>query len=882
MREKCLITIVFIFSSVISAFAQQQIRGKITDTKGLPVSSVNITLKNNQGLVSGFSSSDKDGAYHIKVTEFTDGLVLTLTAIGYQTKTIAITGLDRNYNIILTESEINLKTVVVKNRPEITVNGDTLNYKVSDFAGKQDRTIGEVLKKMPGIVIAENGKITYNGKDISNLYIDGDNILDDRYTIGTKIPHSAVDKVQVIEKDQPVKMLRKNNISQDVALNLVITEKGRLNLMGDAALGLGVPEKFDGSGTALLFKKDIKFINNIQGNNIGIDPGIELTGYNMAGYLNKTDNHKPGYFLSAGAAGVPLLPENRSLFNKSGLINLNDLYKLNKDLQVRASIAYLYDQRNQQYNKSSATYLSGQTINYNEQQDNIIRLQKLRAQLNFTGNTEKYYLNNILLLTYAPVNTNSNLVINNTPANQYLKQQTFDVSNELSYSKKLESANALNFYSLLSSSSQPELLHVKPGLNEAILNNGIPYDGLNQYVKTPTFFNHNYVSFSLVKNKFTQTYKGGFSVQQQKLNSGLYGIQNGKDALVSKDMINHLDWLKTKLYTEADYEYAGEKLKGSVSIPVSYHKIGYSDRDRALDKSLSKIFINPLLSIRYQTGFENYLSANYSFKNELGTIEDIYQGTILKNYRSLFANNAPVSEQHAHLISAGYDFKKTTELFFLNLKASYKNTALNTISSYTISNQTQQRIVLPLKNKNSDLSAEANASKYIFNWSTTVNTGISYTQSRFEQLQNEELLPITSSTFSFRAGMETKLTSFLKWSYHANYSTNQNSSTGFKTSYQQLNQKSSLTVTGLNNLLMTVSAEHILTHQSEMAGLSYLFTDINVQYKLKALHTDLQFGLTNLANIKKFEAINNSANTSTSGTYYIPGRAAMLKAIFAF
>lgn len=882
MREKCLITIIFVFSSVIAAFAQQQITGKITDIKGLPVPSVNITLKNNKGLVSGFSTSDKDGTYHIKRTEFTDGLVLTVTAIGYETRTTAVTGLNRNYNIVLTESEINLKTVVVKNRPVLTVNGDTLNYKVSDFAGKQDRTIGEVLKKMPGIVIAENGKITYNGKDISNLYIDGDNILDDRYNIGTKIPQSAVEKVQVIEKDQPVKMLRKNNISQDVALNLVITEKGRLNLMGDAATGLGVPGKFDASGTALLFKKDVKFINNVQGNNIGIDPGIELTGYNMAGYPDKTGNNKPGYFLSAGAAGVPLLPENRSLFNKSGLINLNDLYKLNKDLQIRASIAYLYDQRNQQYKKSSATYLSGQTINYNEQQDNDIRLQKLRAQFNFNGNTEKYYLNNILLLAYAPVTTNSNLVINSIHANQYLKQQTFDVSNELNYSKKLESANAVNFYSLLSSSSQPELLSVKPGLNEAILNNGAPYEGLNQYVKIPTLFNNNYLSFSLVKNRFTQTYKGGFSIQQQKLKSGLYSIQHNTEIPISKDMVNDLNWLKTKLYMEADYEYAGEKLKGSVSIPLSYHKIGYNDPDRTLNKSLDKIFINPLLNIRYQTGSENYVSANYSFKNDLGTIEDIYQSTILKNYRSLFANNAPVSEQHAHHISAGYDFKKTTELFLFNLKASYKNTSLNTISSYTISNQTQQRIILPLKNKNTDLSVEANASKYIFNWGSTINTGISYSQNKFDQLQNEELLPITSRTFSFRAGVETKLTSFLKWSYNANYSTNQNSSIGFKTSYQQLNQKSSLTVTGVNNLLMTISAEHILTHQSEMAGLSYLFTDINAQYKLKALHTDLQFGITNLADIKKFEAINISANTFTSGTYYIPGRVAMLKATFTF
>ena len=64
--------------------------------------------------------------------------------------------------------------------------------------------------------------------------------------------------------------------------------------------------------------------------------------------------------------------------------------------------------------------------------------------------------------------------------------------------------------------------------------------------------------------------------------------------------------------------------------------------------------------------------------------------------------------------------------------------------------------------------------------------------------------------------------------------------------------------------------------------LKYLFADFNMRYRLVKYKTDLEFGVTNLANIKKFEANYLSANSFSSGTYYIPGRVAMMKATFSF
>ncbi|MDQ0638862.1 hypothetical protein QF042_002427 [Pedobacter sp. W3I1] len=594
----------------------------------------------------------------------------------------------------------------------------------------------------------------------------------------------------------------------------------------------------------------------------------------------------PTGLLSTGAAGVPSLPQSRYLFNKAGLINLNNLYKFNQDLQLRANLSYLYDQRDQQYSKFSETYLSGQTISYSESQHNAINPQKLRTQFNLNGNADKYYLNNNFVLDYAPFKTSSGFVINYVAANQILRQETLDISNEFNYRKKLKSDDVINLYSYLNRTTQPEILNITPGLNADILNNGNSYLGLSQYIKIPTWYTNNYASFAFVKNNFVQTYKAGFNVQQQQLNSELYRTQNNQQTeLVSDNAVNDLDWFKTKLYADATYEFTNDKLKAGLSLPLSYNQINYRDELNQLDKSLHKLFLNPSFNLKYQTSPENYVTANYAFRNDLGGIDDVYRGTILKNYRSLFANNAPISESKTHNVGASFNFRKAMQMLFINLTANYSDAELNTISSYSLSNNTQQRVVLPLSNHIRTLSFSTNASKYLFDLRSTVNVGINFSQRKYDQLQNNERFAFNAQTVSYKAGIEAKITSFINWSYLTNFSVTDNKAqiaNGIKTNFQQLRQQSTLAIATLKNVYLNLSAEHLFTHQSTQPNLKYLFADMNIKYKLLKMKTDLEFGVTNLANIKRFDAIYLSANSLTNGTYYIPGRVAMLKATFNF
>ncbi len=880
------LTLLFFLIGIAATVAQKQIKGQVKDTYSKPITGANVSLKNKESKILIFTKTDENGNFTLSYSDDTKIYSIEVSIIGFEKQTIVIVDLTKSLQIIMRESNINLKTVVVKNKPALTLKGDTLNYKTSDFADKQDRTIGDVLKKMPGITVEEDGKVSYNGKGISNLYIDGDNVLNDRYNIGTKsITHGVVDKVQVIEKDQPIKMLRKNNTSEDVALNLVIKDEAKLKIMGDIKPGLGTPKRYDGEANAMMFKKNFKFINNIKGNNIGVDPAIDLTSHNLSNYLKRLENNKPSNFLSAGAAGVPTLPQSRTLFNNAALINLNNLYKFNPDLQLRANISYVHDKREQIYNKLSETYLQNQTITFNESQVNHIRPQKLQAEFNLNENTENHYLNNSLIANYSPTLTNSAVVINGIAAQQSLHQQQFDLSNELSYRKKLKSDNILNFYSYFNKSTQPETLNIKPGLNEEILNSSNSFAALDQYIELPSWFTNNFISFAIVKNKITQTFKTGFNYQKQDLNSTLYKTQNNQTVeLVGNNMSNDLNWTKNKIYAETALEYTSEKFKVGLFVPLSYNSIRYNDLSKTLNKNLQKVFFNPRVSVTYQTSVENYITANYSLSNDLGGLDDIYQGTILKNYRSLFANNAPLTERKTHSISTGFNYKKAIQMLFINFNASYNNSTQNTISSYVLTNNTQQRIVLPLINDMQSLTLSANMSKYLFNWRSTVNFGINFSLNKFDQLQNGELMPFNTNTINYKAGLDSKLNNFLNWSYSVNYTlfNNKIANSGIRNNNEQLNQKTGLTGTAFKSLFINLSAEHIFTKQSLQPYLNYLFADLNVRYKFIKLKTDLEFGVTNLTNIKNFEAINLSANAFTSGTYYIPGRVAMFKATFNF
>ena len=128
---------------------------------------------------------------------------------------------------------------------KIRQNGDTLNYLVGAYQQQGDRVIGDVLKRMPGIEVADNGGIKYNGKSIKKFYVEEMDLLQGRYGLATNnINASDVATVQVLENHQPVKMLQGKELTDDVAINLKLKDSAKGTASSGLAAGTSVADRW--------------------------------------------------------------------------------------------------------------------------------------------------------------------------------------------------------------------------------------------------------------------------------------------------------------------------------------------------------------------------------------------------------------------------------------------------------------------------------------------------------------------------------------------------------------------------------------------------------------------------------------------------------------
>jgi hypothetical protein len=285
MRQLLLMLTAVLFAVNIYA---QTIKGMVKDTTGKAVPYATVSLKRSTAVVA-FTQTDNNGGFELQVPAGAkDSLKIEVRSFGYRAAAKNVASFDAPVDVTLSAAINELKEVVIKsNQPYLKTNGDTLSYKVSEFAGAQDRTIGEVIKKLPGISVAVNGTISYNNKPISALYLDGDNLLDDKYSIATNsVPQGAVNMVQVLQNNQPIKVLQNKVPSEDVALNLTFKKGAKLHLMGQESIGAGLPGNYDVNLNAMMFKDSYKAINYLAGNNTGYDVQQDLVSHNQAEYNN--------------------------------------------------------------------------------------------------------------------------------------------------------------------------------------------------------------------------------------------------------------------------------------------------------------------------------------------------------------------------------------------------------------------------------------------------------------------------------------------------------------------------------------------------------------------------------------------------------------------
>lgn len=196
-------------SGLQSSWSQQmKLTGTIYDTSDVvPQRNVSVmALRLKDSVLLSFTRSNQLGEFTL--TGFPiDTFQLIIEHPKLETRTFYIIGSQDNYDIKVPRIQLLQKTqnvrevTVLTNRNAIYFKGDTLVYVADSFNVGQNAVVEDLLKKLPGIKVADDGSITSQGKEISKVLVDGDEFFGSDPTIATRnLGAKGVESVQVYEK----------------------------------------------------------------------------------------------------------------------------------------------------------------------------------------------------------------------------------------------------------------------------------------------------------------------------------------------------------------------------------------------------------------------------------------------------------------------------------------------------------------------------------------------------------------------------------------------------------------------------------------------------------------------------------------------------------
>ncbi|MFP4506380.1 MAG: hypothetical protein ACLFOZ_16805, partial [Cyclobacteriaceae bacterium] len=207
--NKLTIILLYISCSFCLAQSTTEIRGRAVDLEGAGLPMLNILVKEkSRPATIAYSVADTAGYFHISFRSLSDSILVKFTGLSIADTMLLLANQSRYIELQLDYRNRPLKELKIKGNLPIRQMGDTLRYDVSRFEKPVDRSIGDVISRMPGLSISTDGTIEYQGEPIEKFYIDGLDLLEGRYALAHRnLPSRSVLSVDVLENHQPVKVL---------------------------------------------------------------------------------------------------------------------------------------------------------------------------------------------------------------------------------------------------------------------------------------------------------------------------------------------------------------------------------------------------------------------------------------------------------------------------------------------------------------------------------------------------------------------------------------------------------------------------------------------------------------------------------------------------
>ena len=664
-----------------SCIAQTTLKGTVTDSLKEPLSYAILTSykSGNYETILAYKTTEEDGTFSIPFTKSPDTLFIEVRHISYKPNRFVITDFTKSHYLTLFVPANELKEVVVNAQKSIEIKGDTIRYDVEALKEKKDYSIEEVINRIPGITIAENGQIAYNERPISHLYLNGVDLLEGRYNIATRgIPAAAVKDIEVLRRHNHARVEIGKTLSSEVALNLNIKKDQNL-VFGSAKADAGTPLLTGRSEvTPIYLKAKLQNIGSLRANNIGNslqDFGTALTQGNSDIYRLKIKS--TSVIIPPEVAGNTI--SNRYWLDNNSASTTNDiLISLPKQVLVKGSLDYNYEDSAIEKNNRSVFFAGSDSI-----QVNLNSINKFRGTRYQVGNTVEV--------------NRDNLYINNKLSAKYLNQIGL-------------SSNLLNGDAILTDFNNTEraitnILEVKNAVNNQIVDSGLLFEYLSageNLLTDPAAFaniipgNSNGSSQDVTIKKLNLGAYSGYTFnflnvvwkaqQSLKLSSEKLEslLRNETAASSIAPFITDFKLNTFESQTRLSSTFDWQRFRFNLDPDLTYLNLNRTEAFTALDRKDSYLFLNMALQASRNFNRKWDVGLSGSIKSSISTFETLYPGIILRRFDNININPQDINITRTDNFSFFFAYSDVMSGILLKNNTSYSSTKSEFIFNRTL------------------------------------------------------------------------------------------------------------------------------------------------------------------------------------------------------
>lgn len=264
-RLTVLLLLSFLLLSVASLAQSSRITGSIADTsekKNLGNGSV-LLLRPADSILVGHTRTNAAGRFQMTVPPGHYIILVTYPAYADYVDTLFLkdSGAVTLPTIGLVLKAKLLETVVVSgNKGAVRIKGDTTEFNADSFKTQAGANVEDLLKKLPGIQVDKNGKITAQGEAVKKVLVDGEEFFGDDPTLVTQnLRADMVDKVQVYDKkSDQASFTGIDDGQREKTINLKLKNDKKMGYFGRVTGDLGTDGYYDEQLMANYFKKKKK------------------------------------------------------------------------------------------------------------------------------------------------------------------------------------------------------------------------------------------------------------------------------------------------------------------------------------------------------------------------------------------------------------------------------------------------------------------------------------------------------------------------------------------------------------------------------------------------------------------------------------------------